>query len=123
MSEVCIVCGGTNDVGRNETIAGIHALKYFLSSHNHTNVIVLSVPQRHDLTENSRVNQEVNVFNMLDKLKMAHQNLTVVTTNKQTPWPLVREQTITVDTNRDLYTRHGLDLNSQGKEHSANRIC
>jgi exonuclease III len=108
MSDVCIVWGGSNDVGRNETIAGIRALRHFIGSHSHTNVIVFSVPQRHDLTENSCVNLEVKVFNkMLDKLKKVYQNLTVVT----------------VDTNRDLYTRHGFHLNSQGKKHSINRVA
>jgi hypothetical protein len=80
-------------------------LRHFVGSHSHTNVIVLSVPQRHDLTETSCVNLEVRVFNrMLDKLKKAYQNLTV-------------------DTNRDLYTRHGLHLNSQGKKHLVNRVA
>jgi hypothetical protein len=108
MSDVCIVWGCTNDVGRNETIAGIRVLRHFVGSHSHTNVIVLSVPQRHDLTETSCVNLEVKVFNrMLDKLKKAYQNLTVVT----------------VDTNRDFYTRHGLHLNSREETFSKQSRC
>jgi hypothetical protein len=106
-NDACIVWGGTNDVRQNETIIGIRALKHFISSHKHTNVIVLSVPQRHDLAPNSCVNHEVLVFNrMLDKLKKVFQNLSVVT----------------VDSDRDLYARHGLHLNAQGKEHAANRV-
>jgi hypothetical protein len=30
---------------------------------------------------------------------------------------------ISVDTDRDLYTRHGLHLNDHGKEHVANKIA
>jgi hypothetical protein len=98
---------GTNDVGRNETIVGIRALKDFVSSHKHTNVVILNVPLRHDLAPNSCVNHEVRVFNrMLGKLRKVHLNLLVVT----------------VDSDRDLYTRHEFHLNAQGKERSANRV-
>jgi hypothetical protein len=85
---------------------GIQALKGFVSSHNHTNVIVLTIPHRHDLSPNSCVNQEVQVFNrMTGKLKNVYQNLSVI-----------------VDADRDLYTRYGLHLNAQGKEYTANRV-
>jgi hypothetical protein len=69
-NDVCVVWGGTNDVGCNESIMGIRTLKDFVTSHNHTNVIVLNVPHRHDISPNSCVNQEVQVFNrMIGKLK------------------------------------------------------
>jgi hypothetical protein len=61
--DACIIWGGTKDVGRNETNIGIRALNHFVSCHQHTNVIVLNVPHRHDLAPNSCVNQEVRVFN------------------------------------------------------------
>jgi hypothetical protein len=60
---VCLVWGGINDVGRNETNMGICALNDFVSSHEHTNIIVLNVPHRHDLAPNSCVNYDVKVFN------------------------------------------------------------
>jgi hypothetical protein len=44
---------------------------------------------------------------MLDKLKKVFQNLYVVR----------------VDSDRDLYTRHGLHLNAQGKQNAANRVA
>jgi hypothetical protein len=47
--DVCLVWGGTNDVGRNETNMGICALHDFVSSNEHTNVIRLNVPHIHDL--------------------------------------------------------------------------
>ena len=43
----------------------------------------------------------------LEKLKKVYLNLSVVT----------------VDSARDLFTRHGLHLNSQGKEHTARRVA
>jgi hypothetical protein len=53
--DVHLVWGGTDDVGRNKTNMGIHALNDFVSSHEHTNIIVLNVSHRHDLAPNLRV--------------------------------------------------------------------
>jgi hypothetical protein len=54
--DVCLIWGGANDVWRNETNMDIHALNDFVCSHEHTNVIVLNVPHKHDLVPNSCVN-------------------------------------------------------------------
>jgi hypothetical protein len=56
---ICVIWGGTNDVGRDETSVGVRALNDFMNSLDHTNVIVLSVPHRHYLTPTSYVNNEV----------------------------------------------------------------
>jgi hypothetical protein len=61
--DVCLVWGGTDDVGRNETNMNIRALNDFVSSHEHTKIIMQNVPHRHDLAPNSCVNYEVKVFN------------------------------------------------------------
>jgi hypothetical protein len=53
--DVCLVWGGTNDVGRNETNMGLRAVNDFVSSREDTNVIVLNVPHRHDLAPHSCV--------------------------------------------------------------------
>jgi hypothetical protein len=85
----------------------ICALKQFISSHKHRNVLVLSTSQRHDLIPKSCVNYEVKIFNKTSvNLKKASSNLSVVT----------------VDTDRDLHTRHGLHLNVHGKECVANKV-
>ena len=105
--DACIIWGGTNDVGRNETNIGIRSLHEFISCHQHTNVIVLKVPHRHDLASNSCINEEVKTFNRkLDKLKKAHQNLFEVS----------------MDMDRDLFTRQGFHLNTHGKEQTASDI-
>ena len=60
----------------------------------------MSVPYRHDLDPNSCVNDEVKVYNR--KLK---KHLKV----------FGNSHVIEVDSNRDLFTRHGLHMNSKGK--------
>ncbi|PNF21747.1 hypothetical protein B7P43_G09874 [Cryptotermes secundus] len=108
MNDVCVVWGGSNDVGRNEPNLGMRALKQIISSLNHTNAIVINVPPRYDLASNSCVNDEVQKFNRkLVNLEKAYLNLSIVT----------------VDSNRDLFTRHGLHLNSQGKAYTAKRLA
>jgi len=105
--DVVVVLGGTRDVGRNETKKGLHQMKNFVSNHNQTNVIVMSVPCRYDLAPKSCVNDEVKVYNRkLQKHLKAFDNT------------CVQE----VDTNRDLFTRHGLHMNPKGKEHMAKKI-
>jgi hypothetical protein len=56
--DACLIWGGANDVQRNETKMGYRVLNDFVSSHEHTNVIVLNVPHSHDLAPNLCVNYE-----------------------------------------------------------------
>jgi len=102
-----VVWGGTRDVGRNETKKGIHQMKNFVSKHNQTNVIVMSVPCRYDLDQKFCVNDEVKVYNRkLKKHLKAFDNTCV----------------LEVHTKRDLFTRHGLHMNPKRKEHMAKKI-
>jgi len=61
--DVVVVWAGTRDVGRNEAVKRLHQIVNFAKNHNHTNVIVMSVPCRYDLVPKSCVNDEVNVYN------------------------------------------------------------
>ena len=99
--------GGTQDVGKNETNKGIHKLKHFIDSHSHTNFIVLGVPHRYDLDLNSCINNEVKVFNRKLKKRLK------LCTNTQI---------VDIDSSRDLYTKHGLHLNSKGREQTVKEI-
>jgi len=105
--DVVVVWGGTRDVGRNETEIGLHQIRNFVENHKQTNVIVLSVPCRHDLESNSCVNDEVKVYNRKLKKHLKVFDNTCV---------------LEVDTDRDLFTRHGLHMNSKGKEQIACKI-
>jgi hypothetical protein len=77
-------------------------IEQIVSSLNHTNVIVIEVPHRHDLVPNSCVNSEVLMFN----IKKLYPNLTEVS----------------VDRAHDFFTRSGFHLNSLEKEHTARRV-
>jgi len=101
-----VLWGGTHDVGRNETKKGRHQMKNFVPNHNQTNATVMSVPCRYDLDPKSCVNNEVKVYNRkLKKHLKAFDNTCV----------------LEVDTNRDLFTIHGLHMNPKGKENMAKK--
>ena len=102
-----VVWGGTRDVGRNKMLKRFHQIKNLVKNPNQTNVIVMSVPRRHDLEPKWRVNGEVKVYNR--KLKKTFKGI----------WNTC---VIEVDSNTDLFTRHGLHINSKGKEQIAKKI-
>jgi hypothetical protein len=104
--DVVVVWGSTRDVGR-KTEKGLHQINNFVENHKQTNVIVMSVPCRYDLEPISCVNDEVKVYNRKLKKHLKVLDNTCV---------------IEVDSNRDPFTRHGLHMNSKGKEQIARKI-
>jgi hypothetical protein len=99
--------GGTNDVSKNNSQDGLKHITNFVKVNNHTNIILMSAPQRHDLSERSCVNSEVNAFNRkLVKLMKPYKHVIVVK----------------VDLDRKFFTRQGLHMNSLGKEKVALKI-
>jgi len=71
------------------------------------NIFLMCVPPRHDLPEWSCVNSETKVFNRKLYKHMKPYNHVVV---------------VTPDTDKKLYTRHGLHTNNLGKEETANKV-
>jgi NAD-dependent SIR2 family protein deacetylase len=61
--DVVIVCGGANNVSKNESIKGLKHITQFMQNRRNTNVIIMNAPHRFDLEESSCVNKEVKVFN------------------------------------------------------------
>jgi hypothetical protein len=102
-----VIWGGSNDIAKNNSIMGIRHLLELVINVNHTNVIVMSAPHRHDLMSNSCVNKEIENFN--GKLRLRMERLGSV-------------EMIDVVNNRNLYTRHGQHLNTEGKKNMAKKI-
>lgn len=69
---------------------------------------MIGVPHRYDLNVKSCVNEEVKVYNR--KLKKC------LKTCENT-------EILEIDSNRDLFTKHGLHLNSKGKDQIAEKIA
>jgi hypothetical protein len=102
-----VVWGGTKEVRKNETKNGLKQIKEFCKKNNHTNIIQLCVPHRDDLHINSCVNKEVKVFNRrLSKLMIFDHTVL-----------------LQIDSNREMFTKHGLHMNDKGKELAAIKIA
>ena len=99
-----VIWGGTNDISRNESDAGLSHMRKFSLQNKHTNIIAVTPSHRHDLLDFSCVNQKTAVFNrkLHKQLKDMH-HVSMVDTNLT----------------RDKFTRHGYHLNSSAKERIA----
>ena len=106
--DVVVVIGGANDVFKNSASQGIRNLTKFAKESGHTNVVFLSVPHRHDLVEWSCVNNEIKNFNSKLRKRMELFENTRV---------------FDMDPERSYYTRHGLHMNSYGKDLLAKKLA
>ena len=80
----------------------------FMQKYNTTNIVFVNILQRHDLAEDSRTNLEIQAFNAkLSKIATLFSHVTLVE----------------IDFNRKYYTKHGLHLNTAGKECLAKLIA
>jgi len=99
-NDIIAVWGGANDVSKNNSQDGLKHITNFVKVNSHTNIILMSVPHRHDLSEWSCVNSEVKAFNRkLVKLMKPYKHIIVVK----------------VDLHRKFFTRQVLRMNNLGK--------
>jgi lysophospholipase L1-like esterase len=106
--DVVIVCGGVNNINKNESNKGLKYVTHFVQNRRNTTVIIMNAPHRFDLEETSCVNKEIKIFNRKLKQIMKRYNHTEV---------------VDMNTNRDHYTRHGLHMNKTGKERITRNIA
>jgi hypothetical protein len=106
-NEFVIIYGGANDINKNESKIGLRNIRKFALQNKHTNVITLSPPHRHDLQDSSCINNEIQVYNRrLHKIMKDMNHVTVIDTYYT----------------REDFTRHGLHMNSAGKEKLAGTL-
>jgi hypothetical protein len=106
-NDLIIFWGGSNDVSKNNSQKVLKHLVNFIQSNNHTNIFLMCVPPRHNLPEWSCVNNEIKAFNRkLLKLMKPYEHVLIVT----------------VDTDREFFTRHGLHMKNLGKETIASKV-
>ena len=98
--------GGTKDISRNETSKGLDSVKGFAQGTANANVILPGAPHRYDLPP-SCVNTEVNLYNKRLQSFMSTFNHVKV---------------LSMSTERQQHTNHGLHLNKKGKDWIANNL-
>ena len=62
-NDMIILCGGTKNIGKNETSEGFRHISQFLEHQLHIKVLIVAAPHRHDLIPALCVNNEVLNFN------------------------------------------------------------
>jgi hypothetical protein len=105
--DTIIFCSGTIDISKNESKSGLRSLKEFVQWTKNTNVILLETPLRYELPLSSCVNIEVKLFNKRMRGLMT---------------PFSHVKVISISTEREHHTRHGLHLNKKGKHWVTNNI-
>ena len=105
--DVVIVCGGANNINKNESVKGLSCVTQFVQRRRHTNVFIMNAPHRFDLEEASCVNKEIKSFNRkLTQIMKRYTNTEV----------------IEMGTEREHHTKHGLHMNKKGKNHITRKI-
>ena len=100
MHDVIVLCAGVNDVYRNNAIVAYRNIINFVMKNNNTNIVIIGVPHRHDLSEHSCVNVGLRSFN--NKLK----NITAIYSHVTL---------IEGPHERKYFTMHGQHYNRRGK--------
>jgi len=90
-----ILWGGSNDIGNNNSTAGLKNISHFVKNNSHTNIVLMGSPHRFDLPDTSCVNKEVDSFN--NKL------MTIVK-------PFKHVTLLKFEQKREHFTRHGMHL-------------
>jgi len=81
-------------VGKNNAKMALKYITIFIKVNNHTNIIVLSVPHRHNVMESSCINKEIRSFN-----RKIMKNVKTF------------KHTIVLEMDREFFTPYGLHLN------------
>jgi lysophospholipase L1-like esterase len=96
--DMIILCYGTNDF--DQKIRTFQNIKNFIMNNNHTNILLMNIPFRYDRPNTSYVNKIISSLNRkLQKL---------VKINPHTKF-------LETCNDRNLFTKHGLHRNKQGK--------
>jgi len=58
-----VICGGANDIGKNNSAMALHQIMDFVATNIHTNIALITAPPRHDLMPSSCIKSAVTTFN------------------------------------------------------------
>ena len=105
--DVVVVWGVANDIAKNETNKALTYITNFVNLRKHTNVLIVGVPTRFDLSCTSCVNREVNSYNRKLYKQM-----------KQFEHVRLTDSKLQID----YFTKHGMHMKLSGKEIMAQRI-
>jgi hypothetical protein len=110
ISDFIVINGGSNDIDKPSRHINVVLSKLirFVTKYNNTNILMVTMPFRHDLAPSSKTNVDIQAFNSkLKKITKAFKHVSV----------------IDMSSDRSHFTRHGLHMNSFGKERFAKQVA
>jgi hypothetical protein len=116
--DAIVICGGSNDLNQddpsisdlsqNKVKSAISSIRKFIENSNHTNIIIVNVPNRYDLPYQSPTNVGIRSYNAeLMELSSKYDQVTIIESGLK----------------RKFHTRHGLHFNRQGKLVFSNKMA
>ena len=99
--DLLVILGGSNNISKNNMREATSNVSDLVKGSIDTNIVLINAPHRHDLIPESCVNKEVWNYNRLMR-KVAKLNTNV--------------QFLEVDLDRSHFTRHGMHMDSKGKD-------
>ena len=98
--DTVIVIGGYNDIGKSDLNSNLTTRVKFLDDLQPTNVILAEILIRYDIGATLHISDQIKKYNKkLGKMTKSYKQVKLIKTT----------------TNREHYTKHGLHLNSRGK--------
>jgi hypothetical protein len=96
-----IFWGSTNDIATSNSTRGMKQMHSYLIENQHTKILFVEVPCRHDLNYFSDTNEDISMFNRkLGKITNKYKHTTLVN----------------LDLARECVMRHGLHIRNSGKD-------
>jgi hypothetical protein len=105
--DILILGGGSNGLDKCKAKTAFKSIINFVTSNNHTNIILLSILQHHDLQNYSHINNEINYNSKLYKITQAFNHA----------------KFIEFDSNKIHFTKHGLHFSKLRTAHLAKQIA
>ena len=96
-----VICSGTNDYDQNDFSRTLLNIKDYVMCNNHTNIVVMNIPFRYDVS---------NYFTVNEKIPLLNKNLQKITKD------YLHTSFLGTINNRELFTNHGLHRNKLGKK-------
>jgi len=105
--DVAVIWGGSNNIGKYNSREALKHLCNFVKDNQKVNTVVMTAPPRYDFPPSSCVNNEVTSFNRQLRKRIA---------------PYNKVKILDTGLERGSFTKHGLHMNSCGKECIAQRL-
>jgi lysophospholipase L1-like esterase len=108
--DLIVISGGANNLGNNSrrNTNPLVPLLQFAQNCSNTNVLMVTIPTRHDHPISSQINHKINNFDEIFSKRIRH---------------FKHAHLLSMHTDRRYFTKHGQHLNKTGKERLAKDLA